>query len=91
MGAKKRQTFEKRNRERAVLERRARKQEKKDQRKLDAQALASGETPATQVDDEQAQASDDAPAPPADDEPQPTPGTPASVSQPRGTISTGDA
>ena len=91
MGAKKRQTFEKRNRERAVLERRARKQEKKDQRKLDALALASGETSAAQVDDEQAQSSDEASAPPADDEPQATPNTPASVSPARGTISTGDA
>jgi hypothetical protein len=34
MSAKKRQTFEKMNRERAVKEKRARKQEKKEQRKL---------------------------------------------------------
>ena len=37
MSAKNRQTFEKRNRERARLERRARKQEKKDEKKLAAQ------------------------------------------------------
>ena len=38
MSDKRRQTFQKRERERAVLERRARKQEKKDARKLAAEA-----------------------------------------------------
>lgn len=50
MSAKKRQTFEKMNRERAVKERRARKQEKKEQRKLAAQAMPTAdESPATPV------------------------------------------
>lgn len=44
MSAKKRQTFEKMNRERAVREKRARKQEKKEQRKLAAaQGLPAGD------------------------------------------------
>ena len=42
MSGKKRQTFDKINRERAVKEKRARKQEKKDQRKLAAQAELEG-------------------------------------------------
>jgi hypothetical protein len=43
VSAKKRQTFEKMNRERAVREKRARKQEKKEQRKLAAQARSHAE------------------------------------------------
>lgn len=43
MRAKARQTFEKMNRERAVKEKRARKQEKKEQRKLAAQAAPTEE------------------------------------------------
>ena len=49
MSDKRRQTFQKRERERAVLERRARKQEKKDARKLAAEApqepAAASDTP----------------------------------------------
>jgi hypothetical protein len=45
MSAKKRQTFEKMNRERAVRERRERKQEKKEQRKLAAQAVTTTADP----------------------------------------------
>lgn len=45
MSAKKRQTFEKMNRERAVRERRERKQEKKEQRKLAAQAVTTTDGP----------------------------------------------
>jgi hypothetical protein len=41
MSAKKRQTFDKMNRERAVRERRARKQEKRELRKLASQAPPS--------------------------------------------------
>ena len=48
MSGKKRQTFEKMNRERAVKERRARKQEKKEQRKLAAQAEQNGVAVATE-------------------------------------------
>jgi hypothetical protein len=44
MSAKKRQTFEKMNRERAVREKRARKQEKKEQRKLAAQTGSNGDS-----------------------------------------------
>jgi hypothetical protein len=47
MSAKKRQTFEKMNRERAVRERRERKQEKKEQRKLAAQATTTADPPGT--------------------------------------------
>jgi DNA-directed RNA polymerase sigma subunit (sigma70/sigma32) len=43
MSAKKRQTFDKMNRERAVREKRARKQEKKALRKLGANAEANGD------------------------------------------------
>lgn len=43
MSGKKRQTFDKMNRERAVREKRARKQEKKEQRKLAAQGDVSAE------------------------------------------------
>ena len=43
MSAKKRQTFDKMNRERAVREKRARKQEKKAERKLAAQATEAGD------------------------------------------------
>jgi DNA-directed RNA polymerase sigma subunit (sigma70/sigma32) len=43
MSAKKRQTFDKMNRERAVREKRARKQEKKALRKLGALAESNGD------------------------------------------------
>jgi hypothetical protein len=43
VSGKKRQTFEKMNRERAVREKRARKNEKKEQRKLAAQAALNGD------------------------------------------------
>lgn len=49
MSAKKRQTFEKMNRERAVKEKRARKNEKKEQRKLAAQAALNGDVVAEDV------------------------------------------
>lgn len=43
MAGRKRQTFDKMNRERAVREKRARKAEKKEQKKLDAIAAANGD------------------------------------------------
>ena len=43
VSGRKRQTFDKMNRERAVKEKRVRKQEKKEQRKLAAQAGLNGE------------------------------------------------
>lgn len=43
LSGKKRQTFDKMNRERAVKEKRARKQEKKDAKKLAAQAALAGD------------------------------------------------
>jgi hypothetical protein len=49
MSAKKRQTFEKMNRERAVREKRARKQEKKEQRKL-ARAAMNGDVDVSVVE-----------------------------------------
>jgi hypothetical protein len=49
VSAKKRQTFEKMNRERAVKEKRARKNEKKEQRKLAAQAALNGDVVAEDV------------------------------------------
>jgi len=53
VSAKRRQTFEKRNRERALLDKRARKQEKKEQRKLAAQAPENGDGSAASTDEPQ--------------------------------------
>jgi hypothetical protein len=49
MGAKSRQTFEKMNRERAVREKRARKNEKKEQKKLAAQAALNGDVVSEEI------------------------------------------
>ena len=60
MSGKKRQTFDKMNRERAVKEKRARKQEKKDQRKLEAQALLDGNGTIEAAEGEEAEAAEPA-------------------------------
>jgi hypothetical protein len=56
MSGKKRQTFEKLARERAVKERRARKNEKKEQRKLAARGVLDGEGAAEEDAGDEAEA-----------------------------------
>jgi hypothetical protein len=52
MGAKSRQTYEKMNRERAVREKRARKNEKKEQKKLAAQAALNPDAVAEPLEED---------------------------------------
>ncbi len=54
MSGKKRQTFDKMNRERAVREKRARKQEKRELRKLAAQEPVNGDETVAEGADEEA-------------------------------------